>query len=211
MAFINRTLLLSSLLILSLVCGCAHNVTEKVPFGSRMIVDVNFGGALDLLNNKYFMVLGQDSDYQLPMPPDYEFVEPGLPVKNTQINYFDFYSTWAGYVVVDGGIVYLYKGPFPASAEGYVRPQPVQIGQIGPGSSKIEFNFIIEQVFGPDPPNTISFDFVSAGHLKYLVDHLTPPSRSILRYSSMLVTGSDEGETGIDPSLNILNWSVMVQ
>ncbi len=207
----NRAIVPLLLFAAIAIGGCAHNVTEKVPFGSSMVVDMNLAAPLDFVHNKYFMVLGVDSNFQIPMPPDYEFVEPGLPVMNTEINYFDFYSTWAGYVVVDGGVVYLYPGPFPASAEGFVRPTPIQIGQISAGSSRMKFDFIIEQVYGASPPDTISFDFVSVDLTKYLADHLTPPNRSILRYSGMLVTGSDEAESGVDPSLNFLNWSVLIQ
>jgi hypothetical protein len=191
-----------------LISGCSRVVTERVPFGSSIIADVNFSSDINFTINKYFMVISSASDYQIPVPPDYEFIEPGLPPADPQIDYFQYYGTWSGYCIVDGGIIYLVRGPFASSTESYER---VQIGGPVGVEDKLTFEFRIDQIFDSPLPDTIHFDFVSVDPTNFLQDHLTTPGNSIIRFDGMIVTGSDEGNSEIDPSLDILDWSITIQ
>jgi hypothetical protein len=171
-----------------LISGCSRVVTERVPFGSSIIADVNFSSDINFTINKYFMVISSASDYQIPVPPDYEFIEPGLPPADPQIDYFQYYGTW--------------------STESYER---VQIGGPVGVEDKLTFEFRIDQIFDSPLPDTIHFDFVSVDPTNFLQDHLTTPGNSIIRFDGMIVTGSDEGNSEIDPSLDILDWSITIQ
>lgn len=191
-----------------LIAGCAKTVTERVPFGSTMTVSVNFAGNIDFVNSKYYMVIASRSDYQLPLPsPMYEFIEPGIPPADPQVDYYQYYSTWSGYVVVDAGMIYLVPGPFTSSGESYQR---IQVGGPVPVGRNQDFHFRLDQLFGDDPPDTIYFDFVSVPATHYIADHLER-SGVILQYQGMIASGSGEGGPSGDPSLDILDWTVTIQ
>jgi len=204
---LKKTLVLILLFAVSL-SGCSRTVTERVPRGEDVSVYFNFAGALDFVDNKYFMIISSDPNFQVPAPPDYEFVEPGVPPFDPQVDYYEFYKTWSGYVVVDNGIVYLVDGPFNSSAETYSR---VQVGGPLPDGTRVNFQFRMDQIFGSDPPDTIYFDFLSVDPGHILMDQVAPPVKSIARYNGMIVTGSDEGSSEIDPTFDILDWSVSIE
>lgn len=204
----KRSYIIVFLFVILVLSGCARTVTERVPFGSRMVANVNFSSRINFSENKYYMVISSNSDYQLPFPPDYEFIEPGIPPLDPQIDYFQFYSTWSGYVVVDGGIIYLVDGPFASSTETYSR---VQVGGPVELENNLSFQFRLEQIFGSELPDVVYFDFVSVDSWNALMDHLASSSNAIIRYDGMIVSGSDEGDAEIDPSLDILDWSVLIQ
>ncbi len=188
--------------------GCAKTMTERIPSGSRIVVSVNFGSNLKYSDNKYYMVISSRDEYLLPQYP-YEFLEPGDHSENPGIDYFDFYKTWAGYVVVNHGMVYLVAGPFVSTTETYT---PVQVGGPLSDGRNINFQFSLEALFGPVLPDVIYFDLVSTDSGKILRDHLTPPSKSIMSLDGMIVSGSDEADPEpVDPSLNILDWSISIQ
>jgi len=188
-------------------CGCARSVVERVPSGERVVASINFASNLNFAKNKYYMMISSSPAYQLPFYP-YEFIEPGYPPVDPQIDYYKFYSTWSGYVVVDGGMVYLIPGPFTSTTESYQR---IQIGgPLGLGRN-MSFQFRLEQIFGASLPDVVYFDFISVDESRFLKDHLFPPSKSIMKYEGMIVSGSDEGSSDIDPSLDILDWSVSIQ
>jgi len=197
-----------SLLIACLISGCASFVTERVPFGTRMTVDVSFSSSINFSQNKYYFVISSDPDYQIPLPPDYEFIEPGIPPMDPQIDYLQFYETWSGYVVLDSGILYLVSGPFTSTAESYGR---IQVGGPLEVTNGFNFQFILDEVYGSELPDTIHFDLITVDSTRFVQDHLTTPNKSIIRYDGMIVTGSDESYPDIDPSLDILGWSVSIQ
>jgi hypothetical protein len=195
-------------LVLALSSGCAKTVTERIPIAATMTVSVNFAGNLDFVNNKYFMVIGNNSDYQMPLSYPYEFIEPVLDTPlDQQVDYFQYYSTWAGYVTTDSGIIFLVPGPFESTTEANAR---IQVGEAVGEQTRLSFNFRLDQVFGDSPPDTIYFDFVSVDKTRYLKDHLHVTG-AILKYEGMIASGSDEGSSDIDPSLDILDWAVSVQ
>jgi len=199
-------------IILLFICvlalnGCSKTVTERVPIGARLVASINFASNIDYANNKYYMVIANNPNYQLPFSP-YEFIEPGIPPKDPQVDYFKFYSTWSAYVIVDAGVAYLVPGPFISSTETYSR---IQISSPLPIGGNVSFQFRLDQVFGDTPPDVIYFDFMTVDQSRLLMDHLTPPSKSIMKYDGMIVSGSDEGTSSIDLSLDILDWSVSIQ
>ena len=199
---------MSAALFITLAGGCAKTMTERVPFGSTVSVSVDFASNIDFSGSKYYFVVASGSDYQIPLPsPKYEFVEPGIPPTDPQVDYFQYYDTWSGYVVVDAGMIYLVPGPFTSSGESYQR---IPVGGPIPVGRNISFHFSVDQLFGSSPPDTLYFDIVSVASTHYIADHLDR-SGVILKYEGMIASGSDEGGSCTNPSLDILDWTVSIQ
>ncbi len=201
------------------VAGCAKTVTQYVTYGNQMVVEVTLRGTMEVSANRYFMVLATDAGYKIPLPPpdniDYEFIEPGTVPRlgSMEAYYANFYSSWEGYCMVEPAGYFLVDGPFIQGVE-ITREVLTTIGEV---STKIKFNFRLNQIFQTAVPDIIYFDFVSvpwpADAAKLPADHLTSTNAYI---SSAKVSGStqtvnDEANYALPGSLDILQCTVTIQ
>jgi hypothetical protein len=198
--------------------GCARTVTQLVTYGEQMVVEVTLRGNFDINSNRYFLVLSDRSDYNVPLPPpDFreeapEFLEPGMtPTTGSPEAYQNiFYSTWSGYIVIDTSGYSLVKGPFVL---GQV-PTREAIKNIGEAGDRLSFSFRLGQMFGsvPDP---IYFDFVAVpwpdGSEKIPADHLPTTNNYISSLEGSVITVEDDPESLLDASLDIDNCRVEIQ
>lgn len=215
-AQVHKCMILIALMLLCfcalLLFGCARTVTDKVTFGTSLVVEVNFRGNLDMTNNRYYMIIASTDAYQLPYASDgHQFVEPGVPAfDSTYFDYWQYYRTWHSYVVLDNSATYfLVNGPFNSSGETYVRQSTGN--SVSGTTSKMTFNIALSQIFGTTVPPTIYFDFVAVdGPSGYLRDHIQPPSKYISSYSGSDISGTNYTEYGT-PSLDITTWRVYIQ
>jgi hypothetical protein len=183
-----------------------------------MVVEADFRGNLDLTHNRYFMIISTQESYAFPiLPPEGtsldEFLEPGdSPVVGSLADYFSkYYSTWYAYIVLDNTGYHLARGPFsvttPVTREvmGYFYTQP----------NTLYFTIRLNQIFGATVPDNIYFDIISVDYpsngQKYLKDHVAPPSRSISKIAGSLLSKSDPADSNIDPSLDIISWTVKIE
>jgi len=217
-------IIVGCLLFAALVTGCARTVTN-VNFGSSLVVKVTLRGNADTTNNRYFMVFGTTPNLKVPLPPpynniggiNYEFLEPDgtRPVDGTSLEayYTNYFSTWSGYVVLDGSGFFAVPGPFQQSAP-IIRTSP--FAYFTPGTNQISFNFPLNQVFvNTGLPNTAYFDFVTVswlnGSYKYSRDHLEGTNAYISTQTGSSITVSDPADPAINGSLDILTCEVTVQ
>jgi len=183
-----------------------------------MTVNVTLRGNFDVLKNRYFMVIATQESFSVPIPPPEgssldEFLQPGdPPIVGTIDPYFtNYYSTWHSFIVFGSTGYLLSKGPYLSTAT----PSLESLAPFTTTSNKISFTVRLEQVFGSSIPDTIYFDIVSAnygsGEQKFLKDHIYPPVRSIKVISGSILEKTDEVTTGVDPSLDIIDWWVQIQ
>ena len=202
-----------------LVVSCAKTVTQIVTYGDQMAVEITLRGTMEPNANRYFLVLASNSNYKIPLPsPDVldsapEFIEPGMTpfLGSPEAYYTNFYSTWAGYVVVGPEGFSLMKGPF-------IQNQPITYessANLGEISTKIKFNFELSRIFGAAVPSTIYFDFISVpwptDAAKIPADHLTSTNACISKIAGSTVTISDEQNDNLDPARDILSCTVTIQ
>jgi len=208
-----------SILLLALtICGCSRYVTQIVTYGSQMTVEVTFRGNLDVNENRYFLILSTQDAYSLPIPPPEggsldEFLEPGdTPRLGDRSTYFtNYYSTWHSYIILDSLGYFLAKGPFSAT-------DPItreSVATYSAASSKFTFTIRLERIFGAAIPDYIYFDVVSADYptdaQKFLKDHIAPPGQKISKILGSLLSQTDEQKSDIDPSQDIISWSVKIE
>lgn len=201
-----------------LLVSCARTVTQYVTYGDQMVVEVTLRGTMEAGANRYFMVLASSSNYKIPLPPpdnpNYdEFLEPGTEPKlgNIADYYTNYYSTWAGYIMVESGGYFLVDGPF---VQGQVTTRE-PLSDLGEISSKIKFNFRLSQIFGSSIPSTIYFDFVSvpwpSDSSKLLADHLTSTNAYVSKVAGSTATIPDDPDDSLAPALDILKCTVTIQ
>ena len=212
----RKTGIIVSWLLVILASGCAKTVTTEINFGSQLSVEVTLGGNLDVINNRYFLVLSTDETFNIPLPPPNsldEFLSVGdLPQQGSPESYYDkYYSTWSGYIEVNNLGYHLVKGPFDINTT----PSSITLKTMDEITSKISFSFRLDQIFGSAVPQHIYFDFVTVKYplndYKRAKDLLYPPKRYFPSASGSELSGSYEPNEGLDPSLDILNWKVIIQ
>jgi len=202
--------------LLIITGGCARTVTTIPGYGNVLNVEVTFAGTIDPVNNKYFVVFSTDENYKIPLPAPYsldEFLEPGDDPRpgsvKTKAEYYSYYySTWSGYSVVDSYGYAFSKGPFliinPSTREA--------ISDLGTISNKLKFEIRLEKIFGTTLPKNIYVDIISAaypaGNRKELKDRISPPTNSFQPIKGTFISGSDDPDSGIKPSLDIVKWSI---
>jgi len=187
-----------------------------------MVVEVTFRGNFDASNNRYFMVFGNNSTYQVPLPPpnnvnEDELIEPGeTPVSGigTIASYYtNYYSTWAGYCFLEPGGYFAIPGPFVL---GQTTTREF-LSDLGTTSTKVRFTFRLSQIFSTTVPSTIYFDFLAvawpSGIAKLPADHLTSTNAYL---SNATVVGStntidDPIDNSIAESLDIIKCTVTIQ
>lgn len=200
--------------------GCAKTVTN-VNFGAQMIVTVTLRGNADVLANRYFMVLASGPAFKTPLPPpdnpnNFEFLEPdGTPydASHPLADYFtNFFSTWAGYLVLSNGAYFSVPGPF-VSGEAIGRNPLANFDSANP--NKLVFNFQLNQIFSSGVPATAYFDVITvpwpASGPKIAADHLNSTNAYISTLSGSANTFSDPLDLSLDQSLDILTVEVTVQ
>lgn len=211
------------IIMLPLCLGCAKTVTQVVIFGDQLVVEVTLRGTMEVGANRYFLVLssqqllGSSPNFKVPLPPpdnySFEFIEPGMtPQLGSIADYYtNYYSTWAGYVMVEPAGNVLVKGPFVL---GQSTTREV-LSSLGTVSSKIKFNFRLSQIFGDSVPNPIYFDFVAvnwpADSAKMAADHLASTNAYFSKVSGTTITIQDEENNTLNSSLDILDCTVTVQ
>jgi hypothetical protein len=207
-------------LILSIVfiVGCARNVTPMVNYGNQMVVTVTLRGTPDNYNNRYFLVLSDNASYQVPLPPPNqrldapEFIEPDMiPINSSREAYFtNYFSTWSGYIVLDTLGYSFVKGPFNIT-------QAISREVFQPTStltSQLTFTFHLSKLY-TTIPNTIYFDFVTVpwpnGREKNPADSLLTSNNSVASIVGTVKTVDDVSNPEIDAGLDILSIKVEVQ
>jgi hypothetical protein len=207
-----------SLCVLVLLSGCSRTVTQIVKFGDQMVVEVTLKGNLNNNSNRYFMVISSLENYRVPLPaPDLvedapEFIEPDMTpqIGSAEAYFANFFSTWAGYIVLDSSGYNLVEGPFEI---GQVLTRE-SISSLAEISNKISFNFELDMLFDSIPEN-IYFDFIAVpwpdGGQKIPADHLPSTGNVIFKDAGSVVTVSDGEDPELDPSLDILNCKVEIQ
>lgn len=201
---------------LLLLAGCSRTVTQMPTFGSEVNIEIDLAGTANVTGNRYFIVFSTIEAYQIPLsPPDSldEFLEPGdepQPGTKSKADYFgQYYSTWAGYVVIDSQGYSVVKGPFnittPISREA--------IGGLGNLTDKFNFNLRLDRIFGATLPEKIYFDIITASYpansSKLLSDRISPPVIYFEPIKGTIVSKSDVDTASVsEPSLDIDNWKI---
>ena len=187
-------------------------------FGNELNVEITLSANANVTDNRYFVIFSTMEGYQIPLPPPDsldEFLEPGdepQPGTKTKAGYYNsYYSTWAGYVVIDSQGYSVVKGPFNFST-----PSTRElIAGLGNPSKNLTFNLRLERIFGATLPNRIYFDIITAayppGSTKLLADRISPPVNSLEPIKGTIVSRTDADTTSAStPSLDITNWIVSI-
>ncbi|MFA4967766.1 MAG: hypothetical protein WC624_06070 [Candidatus Margulisiibacteriota bacterium] len=214
----NRPLVISICLLAVFMGGCSKTITTIPTYGSQMIVEAVFQGNIDTAKTRYFLIISTQESYSFPiLPPEGtsldEFLEPGdSPVVGNIADYFTkYYSTWSSYIALDSLGYHFVSGPFSATT-------PITketLGAVVVQSNYIYFTVSLNRLFGSSVPDNIYFDIISADYpsngQKYLKDHIAPPSRSISKIAGSILEKTDEAKPDIDPSQDIISWSVKIE
>ena len=202
---------------IGILTACARTVTPLINYGEQMSVEVTLAGTLEADANRYFLVLSANSNFQIPYfpTPDLntpEFIEPGMiPMQGSAIDYYTkYFSTWAGYVVLDRKQFFSVRGPF---SYGQAASREV-LSNLGAPDAKIKFTFRLNRIFDIIP-DTIYFDFVTVpwpdGAVKIPEDHINSTDAYISKVTGSIKAVDDLVEPGILPALNIVNCRVVIQ
>ncbi len=68
----------------------------------------------------------------------------------------------------------------------------------------------LDQIFGATIPDKIYFNFISVRD-RYLKDQITPPLQGLEKLTGSYISGTDDTDYTIDPSLDLLSWRVRVE
>ena len=198
--------------------GCARTVTSIVPYGEQITVTATLRGTADISNNRYFLVLSNNSSYKVPLPrPDIiedtpEFIEPGsTPVVGTEEAYFStFFSTWSGYFLIDAAGYTLVNGPFSSDLTA-TREVVESLADI---TTTLSFTCSLSRIF-TTVPDQIYFDFVAVpwpdGAQKVPADHLPSTNNYISKVRGSIEQVADPANSTLDASLDILSIRIEMQ
>jgi len=201
-----------------IISGCAKTMTPIVSYGDQLVVDVTLRGNVDIVNNRYFLVMSDNGSYNLPLPYPYiidatpEFIEPEIaPQIGSREAYFtNFFSTWSGYVVVDATGFSLVKSPFVMTAI----PSREVLENLGEVSTKLHFSFRLGRLFAT-VPDYLYFDFVTVPWSntapKTPSDHLPSTGNRVSKVLGTDVSISDDSNSSLPASQDILNVRLQVQ
>ncbi|MEE8638691.1 MAG: hypothetical protein V3T21_06615 [Candidatus Margulisiibacteriota bacterium] len=204
--------------VIMLAGGCAKTVTQIVTYGDQMAVEVTLRGNPDNDANRYFLVVSNNANYKIPLPPPDliedapEFIEPGdTPTTGSPEAYYtNFYSTWSGYIILEPSGFFLVRGPFVIDQT----PTPEVLSNLGEVSTKINFSFRLGRIFDTVPDN-IYFDFVTVpwpdGEAKIPSDHLPTTNNYISKISGSIAAITDNEDSGLEASLDILGCRVEIE
>ncbi|MFH1683669.1 MAG: hypothetical protein ABIA67_02170 [Candidatus Margulisiibacteriota bacterium] len=203
---------------LVIASGCSRTVTPIVSYGEELVVSVTLRGNIDLNSNRYFMVISDNANYKIPLPPPDqldvapEFIEPDMTpqVGSLEAYFTNFFSTWSGYVILNTTGYELVKGPF---IQGQAPTREV-LATLGNISNTISFSFTLDRLFATIP-DQIYFDVVSVpwptGEEKVPSDHLPSSDNSISKIAGSIKNIDDDQDNSLDASLDILDCRVEVQ
>ncbi|MFH1577413.1 MAG: hypothetical protein ABID35_07705 [Candidatus Margulisiibacteriota bacterium] len=208
------------LLVISclLLVGCSRTVTQIVNYGDQMTVSVTLRGNIDVSANRYFMVLSDNRNFKVPLPPPYqldtapEFIEPDMTPQTGSLEaYFtNFFSAWSGYVVLDTTGYTLVTGPFVINQA----PTREVLSTLGSINTTISFDFRLGELFAT-VPDLIYFDIIAVswpdGAEKVPADHLPSTDNSISKIQGSIKTVADIEDPSLDPGLDIINCTVEIQ
>ncbi|MCU0640763.1 MAG: hypothetical protein MUC35_01600 [Candidatus Margulisbacteria bacterium] len=207
----------SCLLLVVSLLGCARTVTSYVNYGSIMTVDVTLRGNMDATANRYFLVLARDPGYKVPLPPPdnivYEMIEPGTTPRSGALAdyYANYYSSWEGYCLVEPGGYFLVDGPFTLG-EPLTREV---IASLGTATTKLTFNFELSRLFGATIPETIYFDLITVpwpdDAARLPADHLAATDAYISKIAGSTLTVTDDNNPALADSLDITQCQVTIQ
>lgn len=198
--------------------GCARTVTQLVTYGDQMVVEITLEGNMNADANRYFLVLSDNPNYKIPLPPPDiledapEFIEPGtIPIGGSEEAYYtNFFSTWSGYIIIDPAGYSLAKGPFVIGQT----PTREVLGSLGESGNKISFSFRLGRIFDA-VPGQVYFDFAAVpwpdGEMKIPYDHLPTTDNYISKISGSIATVSDDADSELEPDLDILGCRVEIQ
>lgn len=198
--------------------SCSRTVTPIVAYGDQLVVTITLAGNMDLINNRYFLVLGSAASLKVPLPApnvDYnapEMIEPGMTptLGSVEVYYNSFYSTWSSYVLLDPGGYFLTKGPFVINQTTTREP----VATIDELNKTLTFSFRLDRAF-TTVPNLVYFDLVTvdwpSNSAKIPADHLTSTNAYISKVSGSVITITDGLDSGLDPSLDIVTCKAEIQ
>ncbi|MFH1347385.1 MAG: hypothetical protein ABIH22_01715 [Candidatus Margulisiibacteriota bacterium] len=211
-------IILVSLFLIMHTTGCSRTVTPIVSYGEELVVSVTLRGNIDLNSNRYFMVISNNANYKIPLPPPDqlddapEFIEPDMTpqVGSLEAYFTNFFSTWSGYIILNTTGYELVKGPF---IQGQAPTREV-LATLGNINNKISFSFTLDRLFATIP-DQVYFDVVTVpwptGEEKVPSDHLPSTDNSISKIAGSIEDIDDDQDSGLDASLDIVNCRVEVQ
>lgn len=221
------------LLLCSLLCiSCARTVTERSTT-LFMTVTLKTSGALDLVNNNYFIIFSTTSGITLPDTPS--SFKPYFPTPGREFEtgsffedftlegitpyYEDYFSTWSDYIVIHKGTPYLYQSgssSFDATTTNnavydYSRNFDYTISST---SDTITLQFDLS-ILEPDLSGTRYFTFATSeitdGTQTGSIQDKADEVESIIINANNLSTGIEQSdEDDISSSSDIEQWRVEI-
>ena len=220
----NLIVLVICSLLIALSFGCAKTVTVLPDIGNQLQMQITFRGNIDPTVNKYYIVLSSASP-KIPYQGTY-FFGPGEPYDSTKLNvgsgylsdyYTNYFTSWSDFILLKDSSFFITNGPFTSTAshESYATATSLlvfrTISSSDPDALK-KINLTIPFNRLSSLPVTLCFNFVSVDKDGYMRDYLRSTDNSIS--TNVGTTISERRETtdmSIDPGLDIISWSMVVQ
>jgi hypothetical protein len=197
------------LLLLLLVASCSSTVTVKPAPGNQLALSFTLRGELSPTNRYVILLNTSGSAMQVPSlnTANVPFRIPADTISSpySRSDYDSYFNTWTDFVILEGGQFKLYSGPMNTITQSSV-PDLIWSGPTNGKTVSLDIN--LSYLSNP-LPTTIAFDIVSSTTSGDPLDELKA-TETILNQLDQTKTGNDADE-GLDPSIEILSWAVLVK
>jgi len=203
--------------------GCARTVTQLPAVGGQLSVEIKFRGDVDTVNNKYYIVFAPSSplrsskNYYFFAPGDgYDLNKTDVLYASTEVSYYynNYFYSWMDFIILKDMQYFISNGPYvsAASHEAYAAARGHLAYRVEPSGAdakkKINLDFYLSRLSVP-LPEPLYFTFICVDPNGVIRDLLLE-TNSIPLTSGATVSNTEISDLLIDPSLDIISWSVTV-
>jgi len=204
--------------------GCARTVTQLPAVGGQLSLEIKFRGDVDTVNNRYYIVFGPSSilssskNYYFFAPGDgYDLNKTDVLYASTEVSYYydNYFYSWMDFIILKNNKYDISSGPYvsAASHEAYAAARTILTYRAEPSGAdakkKMVLNFYLSRLSVP-LPDPLSFTFICVDSNGVIRD-LLMEANSISLTSGATVNKTEISDTSIDPSLDIISWSMTIQ
>jgi len=205
------------------VGGCARTVTQLPAVGGQLSIEIKFRGDVDTVNNKYYIVFGPSSplrsskNYYFFAPGDgYDMNKTDVLYASTEVSYYydNYFYSWADFIILKNNQYDISNGPYVSytSHEAYAAARSYLAYRVEPSTAdakkKINLDFYLSRLSVP-LPEPLYFTFICIDSNGVIRDLLLE-TNSMPLTSGTTVSNTEISDPLIDPSLDIISWSVTV-
>ncbi len=218
----TKRVLIVLMLFASIFAGCAKNVTVLPNIGNQLNIEITFRGDVNSTANKYYLIFGSLSPnvpykgmYGFAPGESYDLDKLNAISSNLTLYYTNYFSSWNDFVLLNNDVFYLTKGPFVVAnhasfTSSYLNARILPSPHDALSDKKIALSFSFYRL--SVLPSDLYFNFVAVDPSGIVSDYLRSSDNKInVNYGTSIPERLEPSDSSVNPSLDIISWSMSVQ